>query len=60
MKTSDIKIKARASGIEIGSKSKTDLVREIQLSEGNFPCFQTAHDYCDQTNCCWRGDCLKH
>lgn len=52
--------KARSLGIKsrVGIK-KLDLIREIQLKEGNFPCFGTAAaGYCDQWLCCFRGDCL--
>jgi hypothetical protein len=39
---------------------KENLIRSIQLAEGNFPCFGTATaGLCDQTNCLWRVDCLK-
>jgi hypothetical protein len=34
------------------------LIREIQKAEGNFDCFKTASDYCDQWACCFRTDCL--
>jgi hypothetical protein len=36
-----------------------ELIRRIQRAEGNFDCFGTAIDYCDQSQCCFREDCLK-
>lgn len=59
MKIKDIKKKAKSLGIKAGNTSKTDLVRAIQRTEGNFDCFGTAADYCDQLGCAWRDDCLK-
>ena len=59
MALKELKEKAKNLGIKpkIGMK-KTDLIRSIQTAEGNFPCFDTARDYCGQTSCCWREDCL--
>jgi hypothetical protein len=50
---------ARGLGIKAQRKNKTSLVREIQTAEGHFPCFRTAHGWCDQPDCLWRSDCLK-
>jgi len=36
----------------------TALVRSMQRTEGNFDCFRTARDYCDQVDCAWRPYCL--
>ncbi len=59
MALKELKEKAKNLGIKpkIGMK-KTGLIRSIQAAEGNFPCFGTAKDYCDQMSCSWRGDCL--
>lgn len=60
MRLSEIEKKARSLGIKDTWKySKKDLVRLIQRSEGNFDCFGTANNYCDQFICCWREDCLR-
>lgn len=60
MKLSEIEKKARYLGIKnVWSFSKTDLIRTVQKKEGNFDCFGKASNYCDQSNCCWREDCLK-
>ena len=59
MELKELKGKARNLGIrpKIGMK-KENLVRSIQTAEGNFPCFGTAKDYCDQPACSWRNNCL--
>jgi len=54
----------RKRGKKVGIKntfglSKTELIRRIQRAEGNFECFGTAKDYCDQIVCCFREDCLE-
>ena len=38
--------------------TKTELVRKIQTTEGNFACFRTAEKTCDQKNCLWLDDCV--
>ena len=58
MKMTDIQKKAKVIGIKPGKAKKAELIRMIQEQEGNFSCFQTAQDFCDQTDCCWMGDCL--
>ncbi|MBI1912172.1 MAG: SAP domain-containing protein [Deltaproteobacteria bacterium] len=55
----DVREKAKTLGIKTARRKKNDLIREIQAAEGNFPCFGTATDYCDQFECCFRGDCLN-
>lgn len=60
MRMSDIEKKARAAAIKDSWKfSKKELVKAIQRAEGNFDCFGTAANYCDQMACCWRSDCLR-
>jgi len=49
---------AKEHGIKSGRQTKADLIRTIQRQEGNFDCFGTAFDYCDQLACSWRDDCL--
>ncbi len=58
MKITDIRKEAKRLGVETTGMNKTDMIRAIQVAEGNFPCFKTATDYCDQLNCSWRDDCL--
>ncbi|MDP2939053.1 MAG: SAP domain-containing protein [Candidatus Omnitrophota bacterium] len=60
MKLSDIERKAKNLGIKnVWSYSKADLIRAIQKKEGNFDCFGTAFNNCNQLACCWIGLCLK-
>ncbi len=61
MTLSEIQKRARSLGIRDTWKySKKELVRQIQLKEGNIECFATVADKnCPQTVCCWREDCLK-
>lgn len=58
MKMVDVKAKAKLFGIKTIQKKKADLIRLIQRAEGNFDCFGTAKEYCDQRDCCFREDCL--
>ena len=49
---------AKKMGLKAGKMKKGDLVRSIQASEGNTPCFQTGEaTSCGQNNCMWRDDC---
>jgi hypothetical protein len=60
MRLSEIEKKARQVGVRDTWKfSKKDLIKTIQVKEGNFDCFGTALDNCDQMACCWRSDCIK-
>lgn len=60
MKMEAVRAKAKALGLKIPfGLSKAELIRRIQRAEGNFDCFGTAKDYCDQLECCFREDCLK-
>ena len=60
MRWMEIEKKARDHNIKNPNRySKTDLIRAIQKAEGNFDCFATAKNSCDQMNCCWRSDCIK-
>ena len=58
MKKNGDELHAKKQGIKPGRLKKQDLVRAIQLGEGNLPCFQSAVESCDQQDCCWRSDCL--
>lgn len=60
MNMQEIKQMAKQLNIKYGKMKKADLVRTIQTNEGNFPCFQTATDFCDQIICCWREDCVEN
>lgn len=58
MKMPEIRSKAQRLGIKPGKMNKSDLIRAIQMQEGNTPCFGTTMSPCDQEACCWRADCL--
>ena len=53
-----VKEKAKELGIEMKKMKKAEVIRSIQRKEGNFPCFETAREYCDQLACAWRSACL--
>ena len=58
MKLGEIQKKAKDLGIKPDKKtSKADLVRLIQKTEGNTPCFNTSVADCPHDNCCFRDDC---
>lgn len=50
---------AREMGINGTKMRKVDLIRAIQLKEGNTPCYQTGIVACAQRDCCWWADCQK-
>ena len=51
---------AKTLKVDTSQLSKTDLIRKIQLAEGNFDCYGSASNgECDQLNCAWRDDCLS-
>ena len=59
MKIEEIRTLAQDIGIKPGKLNKTQLVRSIQLQEGNFDCFATAvNKTCDQQACLWLKDCF--
>lgn len=59
MKIAEIRDIAKSRGIR-SNIFKTELIKSIQLKEGNFDCYGTAYGgICDQLGCCWREDCLK-
>jgi hypothetical protein len=59
MTMSEIKIKAKALGIDGGKMKKTELVHAIQKAEGFTPCYGRSNGSCPWTQCCWRSDCFK-
>lgn len=51
---------AKTLKVDTGQLSKTDLIKKIQLAEGNFDCYGSASNGdCDQLDCTWRNDCLS-
>lgn len=59
MNIQEVRDMAKELGIKTSRMSKMNLVKAIQLSEGNFSCFASAVDGdCDQMKCIWRDDCF--
>lgn len=57
MNVKEIRDKARVVGVKNYSKfKKADLIRAIQVQEGNSPCFLEIKD-CWEFHCLWRDDC---
>ena len=54
----EVKEKAKEIGINPKKMRKAQLIQMIQVQEKNFPCFGTVNDYCDQSKCIWREDCI--
>lgn len=60
MNMEDIRAIAKSHGVNPGKLFKTELIKTIQIKEGNFDCYSTAYDgVCDQANCLWRVDCFN-
>lgn len=58
MKLQEIKGIAKSRGLQTGKMKKNEIVRAIQVDEGNIPCFDTGKAAeCGQLNCLWREDC---
>ena len=58
MKMQQVREKAKEFGLKPGKiKRKADLIRAIQIEEGNTSCFQAEVSDCKETDCCWRNDC---
>ncbi|MFA7270561.1 MAG: SAP domain-containing protein [Sterolibacterium sp.] len=51
---------AKKFDISHNGLSNIELIRKIQLSEGNFDCYASASEgVCDQSECLWRDGCLQ-
>jgi hypothetical protein len=60
MKIQEVRARAKELGLKgTFGLSKAELIRRIQRAEGNFDCFGTATDHCDQSECCFMEDCLN-
>jgi len=59
MNMKEVQHMARTNGVKLRGKTKAVLIREIQRAEGNFDCFGSAVNYCDQSMCCFYADCLN-
>jgi hypothetical protein len=59
MTLKEIREKARSMGIKNYTRfRKENLIRIIQETEGNSPCFKNTCD-CGEHQCLWRQDCLN-
>ncbi len=60
MNVTEIRDRARSAGVKQASKlRKADLIRAIQITEGNQDCYGAGWRFaCTQADCCWREDCL--
>lgn len=59
MKINEIKKIAKSHNIKAGKLNKGELVRAIQLAEGNPQCFASnSSGECGQKTCIWRVDCV--
>jgi hypothetical protein len=61
MNLEEVRAIAKAGGIKVSKvRRKSDLIKTIQLAEGNFDCFASAFEgQCDQMGCCWRAACFE-
>lgn len=60
MNIETVKQIARSRGIKVSKKKKDELIHDMQVTEGNQPCFGTEWvSSCGQMECLWREDCLK-
>ena len=59
MTVKELQKMAKAMGIKTSGLKKPEMIKQIQITEGNFDCFGTASSYCDQINCLFREDCLN-
>jgi len=58
MKIQEIRKIAKYWGIDTRvGRSKQELIRDIQIREGNEPCFQTRQEC--ENDCLWKVDCIK-
>lgn len=59
MVVKEIRMIAKRMGLNSGKMVKKELIRAIQVKEGNVPCYQSGIDTCAQADCCWWADCQK-
>jgi hypothetical protein len=55
----DIEEMARQCGINTENMDKVEMVRAIQQTQGNEPCYGTSDGQCDHSDCCFMADCLQ-
>jgi hypothetical protein len=60
MDITEVREIARSQGINPANIFKSELIKTIQVREGNFDCYGTAYNgVCDQLGCRWRADCFE-
>lgn len=60
MKLEQIRTIAKSRGVHPGKLTKANLIKSIQIAEGNADCFAGTHSStCDQVDCLWREDCFE-
>lgn len=60
MKLDQVRVVAKSLGVNPGKLAKAELIKSIQLAEGNFDCFASAmNGECNQMSCVWRDDCFE-
>lgn len=58
MKIQEIRKIAKTWGVDaMASRTKQDIIRDIQIAEGYSPCFRTK-DTCEN-ECVWKKDCMQ-
>ncbi len=58
MNVAQVKTIAKEQGVVAGRLRKAELIRAIQRSENNYPCYNTGQRAsCAQDSCLWREDC---
>ena len=58
MDIEDIRIIAQRYRVECDGRSKNEIIRKIQMHNGQSNCFGTNHgDSCRYAGCCWREEC---
>ena len=54
----EVKKKANMTRVKPGKMKKSELIKSIQVAEGNEACFESGNMQCSQVECCWRSECL--
>lgn len=59
MTLTEIKAIAKKKKVVIGKLKKEELIKAVQVAEGNSPCFKASFaPSCAVMNCLWRSDCV--
>lgn len=57
MKMQEVRDIAKKMRIKTANMRKADVIRTVQMAEGNDDCFGLGAEKCGQTECLWREDC---